>query len=102
MEPVRYIQSGYADCEPLESAEGDEPSKDSTGNGDDDTLKQQLPQDARFTGADRQADGHFTRPSRAAGEQHISDVRAGDQQDESDSGEQDGEDGSQAVDAVDF
>ena len=61
------------------------------GRGEDQRLDDQLLEHAAAASAEGGADGDFLPPGQGAGEQQISDVRAGDQEDECNRGQQDDE-----------
>ena len=67
--------------------EGD--TRSSTADRDERALREQLPKDARPTGAERHANGQLALAGRRPGEEQVGEVRAGDEQHEPDGDEED-------------
>ncbi len=67
---------------------GDRQADDAAQPGEQQAFRQQLADDLETRRAERQAHGDLGLPRRRAGQQHVRDVGAGDQQDEADGDEQ--------------
>ncbi len=89
----RVTPAGLSATDAAAGPRGENHAEGGAGEGEQETLAEQLAHDAGARGAEGGAHGEFLLAGGAAGEQEIGEVGAGDEQHESDGTEQHGETG---------
>ena len=80
---------GHQAAQSPRGTEGEGPAEEATDEGEQDALRQHLPDDARAAGAQCRPEGDLLFAARSPGEEQVRDIGAGDQQQQPDGPEQD-------------